>query len=241
MYNSYLHNSKQKKSKALINEIEKSSRTLQVQQKMREKLLKKYKVRIIKRVFDLATNPVPIYNREQVQYSKYLGESRMRLKPRDSKARIHDAFSKNTIFDLQPIFSPTNDFRTRNKEKEIQAHMKFTPKDRFERLVDKWLSDKEIIYSWEVDRKSLSKSPIRNKIKKVYYKTVESAALNVSPEFYSKDTSLAHLHNISEESNWEDLNVDTDEKIGILAQSALEKCKLRPSKPIRYKSSTKES
>lgn len=240
MYNSYLHSSKQKKSKALLNEIEKSARTLQVQQKMREKLLKKYKVRTIQRVFDLANDPVPIYIREQVQSPKYLGESSMRLKPRDSKARIHDALLKNTIFDLQPIFSPINEFRTRNKDKEIQAYMKFTPKDRYERLVDKWLSDKEIIYSWEVDKKSLSKSPIRNKTKKVYYKTVESAALNISPESYSKDTSLVHLHNISEESMWDELNVDTDEKIGILAQSALEKCKLRPSRPIRYRSSTKE-
>ncbi|OMJ72404.1 hypothetical protein SteCoe_29167 [Stentor coeruleus] len=240
MYNSYLHDIKQKKSKAVINEIEKSARTLQVQQKMRDKLLKKYKVRIVQRVFDLATDPVPIYNREQFQTPKYLGESSMRLKPRDSKARIDDALSKNTIFDLQPIFSPINEFRTRKKDKEIQAYMKFTPKDRYERLVDKWVSDKEIIYSWEINKKSLSKSPIRNKTKKVYYKTVESAALNVSPESCSKDTSLVHLHNVSEESIWEDLNANTDEKIGILAQSALEKCKLRPSKAIRYRSSTKE-
>jgi hypothetical protein len=109
--------------------------------------------------------------------------------------------------------------------------MKFTPKDRYERLAEKWAADKELISSWEVDTRSLS--PIKNKQKKVYYKSIETVALKVSPEICDMDKSIRLLRNISEESANDENFVNDQEKLGILAQSALEKCKLKPIRDFR--------
>ena len=65
MYSSYVYFNKLSKIKAKKFEDEKSAKVLKVQQNFREELLKKYKFRIAKRVLDLASEPVPIYNKEQ--------------------------------------------------------------------------------------------------------------------------------------------------------------------------------
>jgi hypothetical protein len=234
MYNSYIHLKKQLKSKKSHFEAEKSAKILKVQQNMREELLKKYKFRIAQRVLDLVSDPVPIFNKGQAKSQKLLGESFMRLKPKDSKARVKEAVVKHEVLDPQPL-SYRQEFRPRHKDREIQFDMKFKPKDRYERLVDKWVKDKEIISSWEVDTRSLS--PIRTKCKKVYYKSIETVALNVSPETCEQDKSIRLLRNISEESVNDEGFVNDQEKLGILAHSALEKCKLRPAREERFTSS----
>lgn len=238
MYNSYLHHKLLKQDQAQLEELEKSMRSLAVQSRVRERLLKKYEFRTVKRVVDLAMNPVPVYNRESNKSPKFMGDSIMRLKPRDSKARIHDAVQQNVILDASPLPTTHNDFRPRNKGKEIQVDMKFTPKDRYQRLIEKWMADKEIIYSWEVNKAS-SKSPIRNTTKKLYYKSIEEVALNVAPETCSKDNSRVMLRQISEDSFWEDSGLNDKEKLGIVATSALERCNLRPRKDPRFMSSNR--
>lgn len=147
MYNAYLHHKLLKKSKDNSFELQKSVRLIENQQKLREKLLQKYQIRIAKRVIDMAVDPVPINNRNLTKSPKLMGDSIMRLRPRDSKARIHDAQEKNNVLDSHPITNPVNNFRPRNKEKEIQVEMKFTPKDRYQRLAEKWEADKDIIFS----------------------------------------------------------------------------------------------
>lgn len=232
MFNSYLHYRNQLKKKEKLIELEKTSKILKVQHEIREKLLKKYKYRIAQRVLDLANDPVPVYTKAQVKSEKLLGESFMRLKPKDSKARIKEALQQNTILDSQPLRSNRTDFRPRKKEIEIQSDMKFTPKDRYQRLVDKWLAEKELISTWELS--SDGGNTVKNKIKKLYYKTVETVALNVSPESCSKENSRIFLRHISEESLNDESFVGDNEKLGILAHSAMEKCMLRPHKNIRY-------
>jgi hypothetical protein len=227
MFNSYLYTKQQQKAKEKSFNMEKSVRQLEVQSQVRDKLLKKYKIRLAKKVVDLIENPVPINNRDRSPSPKYFGDSIMRQRPRDTKSRIHDAISHNTLLDLSPLIITNPDFRPRQKEKEIQLSMKFTPKDRFERLVDKYFSDNSFISTWEVS--SQSTSPIRSKTKKLYYKTIETTALNVSPETCSKENSKALLRKISEES----LKTITDENLGILAQEAMEKCRLRLKKDTR--------
>ena len=187
----------------------------------------------------MAVDPVPIYNREATKSPHFMGDSIMKTRPRDTKARINDAILKNTWLDSHPILNQVSDFRPRHKEKEIQIDMKFTPKDRYERLADKWATDKEIIYSWEINPEK-EKIQFPNKIKKLYYKSIESVALNASPESCSKDNSRVLLHQISEESFVDSLYRDDLEKLGIVAQSAMEKCKLRPSKNLRYISAVRE-
>jgi len=213
-----------------LSEIEKSSRVLRVQHDLREKLLDKYRYRVAHRVFELVNNPVPVYSKVQTKSQKLIGESFMRYRPKDSKARIKEALEQNNIFDPEPLYSNRADFRPRMKDREIQADMKFTPKDRYQRLVDKWRSEKELISSWELSVDG--SNTIRNKMKKVYYKTLETVALNVSPESCSKDNSRILLRQISEESLNDDCFVGDKEKLGILAHTALEKCKLRPDKGI---------
>lgn len=230
MFNSYFHTKQAKKEKEKLNEIEKSARILEVQTQFRDKLLKKYKVRVAQKVVDLITHPVPIHNRDRSPTPKFLGDSVMRLRPRDTKARITDAMFHNTILDSAPLTITNPDFRPRHKEKEIQLHMKFTPRDRYERLVDKYFSDNQVIYTWELSPNS--PSPIRSKTRKLYYKTLEEIALNASPEACSKDNSKVLLRKISEES----LKTITNENLGILAQNAMEKCRLKPSKDSRHAS-----
>lgn len=83
------------------------------------------------------------------------------------------------------------------------------------------------------------KTQFPNRIKKLYYKSIESIALNASPESCSKDNSRVLLRQISEESFFDAFNSKDLETLGIVAQNALEKCKLRPSKDIRYTSTIK--
>ena len=240
MYNAYLYHKLLKRETQYQSEMEKSARSFEAQQKIRDKLLKKYQVRMARRVIDLAVDPVPINTRALTKSPVFMGASIMRLRPRDSKARIHDAVSQNTWLDSHPSLNPISDFRPRHKEKEIQLDMKFTPKDRYERLADKWASDKEIIYSWEVTPEKKSKSSFPNKIKKLYYKSIETVALRASPEACSKDNSLVMLHQISEESLFENVDGEPLEKLGALAQDAMERCKLRPVRNVRYVSARKE-
>lgn len=230
MYSSYVYFNKLSKIKAKKFEDEKSAKVLKVQQNLREELLKKYKFRLAKRVLDLASEPIPVYNKEQAKSQKLLGESFIRLKPKDTKSRVKEAVLKHEVLDHEPL-SHRQEFRTRNKKREIQLDMKFTPKDRYERLAEKWAADKELISSWEVDTRSLS--PIKNKQKKVYYKSIETVALKVSPEICDMDKSIRLLRNISEESANDENFVNDQEKLGILAQSALEKCKLKPIRDFR--------
>ncbi len=238
MYNSYIYSKKQLKVKNRNFEVEKSAKVIKIQQNTRDELLKKYKFRIAQRVLDLVSDPVPIFNKGQTRSQKLLGESFMRLKPKDSKARVQEAIIKHEVLDSQPL-SFRQEFRPRKKDREIQTQMKFRPKDRYERLVDKWAEDKEIISSWEVDTRSLS--PIKTKSKKLYYKSIETVALNVSPETCEKEKSIRLLRNISEESANDENFVNDQEKLGILAQSALEKCKLRPAREQRFASSKPRS
>ena len=211
MYNSYVYLNNQSKIKSKKFEDNKSSKILKAQQNLRDKLIKKYKFTIAKRVLDLASEPVPINSKDQTRSQKQLGESFIRFKPKDSKARVQEALQQHEVLDHEPL-SVRQEFRTRNKEKEIQLDMKYTPKDRYQRLIDKWTADKELISSWEVDTRSLS--PIKSKFKKVYYKSIETVALNVSPEMCDKDRSIRLLRHISEESANDEKFVNDQEKFG---------------------------
>lgn len=230
MFNSYQHSKYQKTENEKRIRLEKSAHMLEIREKVREKLLRKYKVRLAKKLVDIVNEPVPVHSFQRSVSPQFLGESMMRLKPRDSRARVNDALQQNTIYDHEPLHIQNPDFRPRHKEKEIHGQMKFTPKDRFERLLDKYFSDNPVIYTWEADGNTTS--PIRSKTKKLYYKTLESVALKASPESSSKVNSKAFLQKIDESSCEEVLN--DNEKLGILAQNALEKCRLRPSKDSRH-------
>ena len=240
MYNAYVYHKVLKSTRDKKNELEKSARSFETQQRIREKLLKKYQIRLARRVVDLALDPVPINSRDRSKSPQYIGDSIMRLRPRDSKARINEALTQNTWLDSHPILNPISDFRPRNKGKEIQIDMKFTPKDRYQRLKDKYESDKEIIFTWEVSPNTVKKSAFPNKIKKLYYKSLEAAALKASPESSSKDNSRVLLHQISEESLFDNISKEASENLGIIAQNAMERCRLRPTRNIRYISATRD-
>ena len=237
MYNAYLYDKLLKREQDQQSEIDKSARSFETQQKIRDKLLTKYKIRMAQRVIDLAIDPVPINTPDLIKSPQYKGDSVMRLRPRDSKARIHDAVLQNTWLDSHPILNPISDFRPRHKEKEIQIDMRYTPKDRYERLADKWATDKEIIFTWEATPEN-RKSPFPNKIKKLYFKSVETVALRSSPETCSRDASRAMINQTSE-GNLGGMRGD-QERLGTVAQEAMEKCKLRPVRNVRYISAKRE-
>jgi hypothetical protein len=229
MFNAYVYNSITQKNKTEELRQTKHLKSISAQLQFREKLAKNNRKRIEKRVIEMSKNPIPVnLNEVSVAISEFKGESFIRHRPKDKQERLKDAEIKNTWLDTVPILPSPHNFRPRFKSKEVNPSMHFRPRDRYERVAEAWESQKNIINtSWEVKTtdnksKSIGSKQFPNTLKKSFYKTLESVALDLIPSIKSS-TLPQPIPNPIETLN-------TERKLSDLAKQAMEKCKLRPLK-----------
>jgi hypothetical protein len=189
--------------------------SLSAQQRLREKLANKNRKRVQTRLLQMSAEPVPISRKEYMMpLEDFKGAKFFRHRPKDSQERVEDAEYSNKWLDTVPLLPRAPDFRPRYKSKEIHTDMKFTPKDRYERINDTWRSQQgRLDSSWQV---TPSGEMFPSTLRKSYYKTVESIALD------ARVGSLAVACISAGE--------ETDRSLAQVAQEVMEKCKLRPLK-----------
>lgn len=210
-------------------------KTVSAQSKLRERLVRKNRLRVEKRVIEMSADPVPIKRHEySINFPSFKGECFIRQRPKDAKERIKDAEFSNTWLDTVPLLPSPHNFRPRLKEKEIHLDMKFTPKDRYERVTDTWITQRGLVNSsWEVKSKLASRNSenmterFPNTLKKSYYKTVESLAMNIGPA--GKPLTLPQVKTRGSEIECNEEG-NTNRTLSQLANEVMDKCKLRPQK-----------
>lgn len=189
MFNVFLYDRLTTKISAEEAYQQKEKKTVSAQNKLREKLAKMNRIRIKKRIQQMSAEPVPISRKEySIELPNFKGDRFIRHRPKDDKERIKDAEVSNLWLDTVPILPSPHNFRPRLKDKEIHSDMKFTPRDRYERIADVWNNQKDFLNSsWKVNNLESSKNSISaserfpNTHRKSYYKTDESVALDLLP------------------------------------------------------------
>lgn len=193
MYSVYLHDREKQKQKHHRENLIKVKKSVTAQIKLRSELVKNHQRRTEKRVIEMAYNPIPIYRTiSTARNTDYLGEPMFRLKPKNAHERIRDSLEKNQILDAIPNKNHSKiQFRDRLRFKEINPDLKFTPRDRYERISDSLLLNNTLLNTWmlpeKINKHSLSKHSdltLPGEIKN-YYKTIESLVLDVSPSLKS--------------------------------------------------------
>ena len=216
MFNAFQHD------KLLLQEEVKSKshevylQSLTTQQRLREKLANKNRKRVQTRILQMSMDPVPICRKQYIlPLEDFKGAKFFRHRPKNSQERVEDAKVLNQWLDTVPILPSEPNFRPRYKSKEIHSDMKFTPKDRYERIKDTWQSQLGRLDStWQVTPSSREAFP--SALHRSYYKTVESIALG------ARRGSL----NLAKMPPGE----ETDRSLAQVAQEVMEKCRLRPLK-----------
>ena len=219
MFSVFFHEKLEKLHKDQEIQNRKHLKSLSAQIQYRDQLVESNRRRVEKRVQDMASNPVPINRHEfSLKLPDFKGESFIRAKPKDSKERVKAAQMEGSWLDPIPLMQSPHDFRPRFKSKEINHFVKYTPKDRYERVVDTWNSQSgSLEQSWQVKGDSSGSSPkfFPNTLKKSYYKTLETEALGIREV---------------PKSIYEDGASKSDRRLYEIAREALEKCKLKPLK-----------
>ena len=232
MFNAYLSDKITNKAQVLDSQQRKHLKSISAQIKLRDRLVKRNKIRTEKRVIEMSSDPVPIHRHEySVKFPEFKGECFFRHRPKDSKERVKDAEFTNTWLDTIPLLPTPHNFRPRIKDKEINQDMKFTPRDRYERVADAWINQQGIINSsWAVNSKQTSGRTTErfpNTLRKSYYKTVESLALDIEPSNKILVLPLVKAKAFEKESVEEG---STSRTLSQLAKEVMEKCKLKPLK-----------
>lgn len=218
MFNAYQHEKQLTQAESISRAKEIYLKSLTNQEKIREKLVKKNRQRVQTRILQMSLDPVPISRKVyNLPFPELKGAEFFRHQPKNSQERILDAQYRNLWLDTVPLLPRQHEFRPRYKSKEIHSDMRFTPKDRYERVSDTWRSQHGTIESsWELGNKSGEMFP--NTLRKSYYKTVESVALDARTK--TGTLNLASLASGDE----------TDRSLAQVAQDVMEKCKLKPLK-----------
>ncbi|CAG9320141.1 unnamed protein product [Blepharisma stoltei] len=199
MYNGYIHDREKQKEEAKLSNLKKVKKSLTAQIKMRAELVKSHQRRTEKRILEMAENPVPIPRIiSTARNYTYLGDPAFRFRPKNDEERIKDTLVKYQNLDPVPYNTFKFQFRQRLKTKEINPDLKFTPRDRYERIFDSLNQQKAILSnSWYISDKNNQnetkngENVLPQHLHKTYYKTVESLALDVSPSL--KGPSLAEV------------------------------------------------
>lgn len=226
MFNVFFHDKATEKAKNAELVKKKNLKSISAQIRFRDELVSNNKIRVKQRVINMSLDPVAINRHEiSMKLPEFKGESFIRYRPKDSKQRVKDAEVKNNWLDTVPLLLPPHEFRSRLKEKEINLDMKYKPKDRYERVADTWQSQRQILdNSWEVKQsESISKRYFPNTLRRSYYKTVESLALDYNPQGKKRDFSMVNSFEAEE-------IVRNERKLVDVAREVMEKCKLKPLK-----------
>ncbi|OMJ93749.1 hypothetical protein SteCoe_3189 [Stentor coeruleus] len=229
-YHDQMNHKAEEDEKARIKQL----KSVSAQIKVRNKLAVNNKKRVEKRVLDMSMDPVPINRHEiSIKFPAFKGESFIRSRPKDTKERIKDAETENTWLDTIPLLPSPHNFRPRFKEKEINSHMKYKPKDRYERVADTWLNQSSLLeHSWEVKNSKNNEALLLfpSTLKKAYYKTIESVAMGLYKKQKSSSLSRVNILNSQMVEGIDDDIVKNDKKISEIAREVMEKCRLRPLK-----------
>ena len=112
--------------------------------------------------------------------------------------------------------------------------MKYKPRDRYERVSDTWESQRVVLEnSWEVKQhdpisQNSAGKYFPNTLRKSYYKTIESVALDLLPAI--KPNAQQQVQNreaLSENIGKNIETLQTERKLSEIAKEAMDKCKLR--------------
>jgi hypothetical protein len=228
MFNLFLHEKQSSQAASAALSHQQYLKSISAQLKLRNKLALSNRFRVQNRILQMSLSPVPIAHKDySILIPDLKGERFFRHRPKNSQERVRDAEISNTWLDPVPLHQPQHDFRPRNKEKEIHSSMKFRPRDRYERVAETWLTQQGTVNStWEVNERRTEKCVrFPNKLRKSYYKTVESVALNFTLGREGK--VVGDVKKETEEIGLEALG---DRKLAEVAQEVMEKCKLKPLK-----------
>ena len=237
MFNVFFHDQISKRVQEVEQSKIKHEKSISAQIKFRDQLVTNNKKRVRQRVMEMSLDPVPM-NRHEIstKLPEFKGESFIRHRPKDAKQRIRDAEVSNTWLDTVPLLLPPHNFRPRLKSKEINLDMKYTPRDRYERVTDTWQSQRQFLNnSWEVkpadSSGSLMGKNFPNTLRRSYYKTIESIALNMTTPF-RKGAISPQTNNIRTDLSMVDAEDQqkNEKKLVDIAKEVMEKCKLRPLK-----------
>ena len=225
MFSAFYHDKLEKLQKEKTSKQSKHLKSLSAQVQFREELVESNRKRVEKRIQQMAIEPVPINRHEfSLKLPGFKGESFIRAKPKDSRERVRAAEQEGSWLDPIPLLvAAQHDFRPRHKTKEINHYMKYTPKDRYERVLDTWVNQSNVLdHSWEVKEVKGVKSPrvFPNTLKKSYYKTIETEALGLQ--------KMPSKKGILREQEIE--SSKTERKLCEIALEAMDKCRLRPLK-----------
>ena len=216
MFNAFQNDKLIQQSDLKFKSQEATLQSLSTQQRLREKLSVQNRKRVKTRLLQMSLDPVPISRKLYVlPLEDFKGAKFFRHRPKNTQERVQDAEFHNQWLDTVPLLPSGPDFRPRYKAKEIHSDMKFTPKDRYERIKDAWHSQLDRLdSSWHVSPASREVFP--STLRRSYYKTVESVAL---------DGHTGSL-NLGKMSSGE----ETDRSLAQVAQEVMDKCRLRPLK-----------
>lgn len=221
MFNAFQHDKQLTQAESLSRAEETYIKSLSTQEKIREKLVKKNRQRVQMRILQMSLDPVPISRKVySLPLTELKGSEFFRHQAKNSQERILEAQYKNRWLDTVPLLPRQHDFRPRYKSKEIHNDMRYTPKDRYERVSDTWKHQNGTLQSsWELSKKNNSGGEMfPSTLRKSYYKTVESVALDARTR--TGTLNLATL----------DSGDQTQRSLAQVAQDVMEKCKLKPLK-----------
>ena len=176
MFNGYTHLSREKIEEIAENTANRLLKQRENSRKKREKLIMQHHKTLAKRIVSVTVDPVA--RKDQVSISK--PEPRgFRFTARDSKERVNDILRKHSWLDTVPINRFQSVPRDRERSKEIQKDLKFTPRSRFLRIKETWGSQNSIVdTSWTIGKSKVDPFPCKNP--PLYYKTLETLALDSS-------------------------------------------------------------
>lgn len=214
MFNAYTYEKAITKAEAAEKEGKKHEKALATSSQFRNRLVKDSQQRVVKRIVDMGIRPKPSATKASPTHStmNYKGEAFFRHKPRDSKERVAHHIEKNRWLDTVPNPKPLFKLRNRDREREINPQLRFTPRDRYQRISDVWCYQESLLEStWKLDKSAAEKFP--SVWNKSYYKTLETLAFNLR--------SSLNTHQLNESQLLD------------VAKEVLEKCNLRSPRRLR--------
>jgi len=183
MFNVFKHEQLAKEAQKKTEQRAKQLKRQETQSKYREHLVKKHQRRVEQRFISMAVDPVTVNNPpSSVKTNNFVGEAVIRHQPNKIQ-RIEAASTQNQWLDTTPNPKPAFKLRQRQRQKELNGDMKYTPKNRYERIHDSWRYQKDFLnVSW-MDKYSenTTQSAFPNRNNRTYFKTVQTIANNASP------------------------------------------------------------
>lgn len=199
MFNVYTYEKSKIKAEVAEKEKREHEKSLLTSKQFRNQLVKNNQQRVVQRI----ANMQPKHNTTRVSPTHYTlnykGEAFFRHQPRDSSERVAQQLEKNRWLDTVPNPKPLFKLRKRDKEREINPQLRFTPRDRYQRIADVWRYQKSLLEStWKLDKAAAEKFP--SVLNKHYYKTLETLAFNLQSSLNTHELDNSQLLDVAKEA-----------------------------------------